>query len=246
MLGTGYQETGKVVKLVLSQVHALAVCRHRCAAPCHEVWGRVREEQEVVHSPPLGCLHEPSLSCLFCEVPRAVGRKEAFRPVPAVVHTLCFAVLVTARTYVHAPVGESHAYGVALLVELTLEQQVGYPLLLLLGPVLAYEVASPCIRSAEVVYHLVGDVLVYLVHFAVLCISHIRCKPQCQRDQCCSQVHSHIGRYWLVTCVKLRNNCLIKARQREILAERTECCPVSTPLPQILGREIVSLSSHNI
>ena len=178
MLGTGYQEAGKVVKLILPQVHALAVRRHGGTAPRHEVWGRVREEQEVVHSPPPGSLHEPSLSCLFCEVPCAVGRKEAFRSVPAIVHPLCLAVLITACTYIHAPVGESHAHGIALFVELTFEQQVRYPLLLLLRPVFAYEVAPPCIRSAEVVYHLVGFVLVYLVHLAVLCISHISCCPQ--------------------------------------------------------------------
>ena len=103
MAGTTREETGKVVELVLLQVDATAVSCHGGGRACHEIWGGVGEEEEVVHASLSGGMHKPLLTSLFAKVPRAIGRKETLGAIPCAGNLLRFAVLITASADVHTP-----------------------------------------------------------------------------------------------------------------------------------------------
>ena len=155
-----HKEACKIVELVVAQVNSRIIARQCRAAPGHEIWSRICKEEKIIHTPFPCCIHEPLLPRLLCKVIPAIGRKETLGPVPCTRNLVVLPVLVAAGTYVHSPVAQCHSHWIAILVELTLEKQVGNMLLLLPGPIFTHKIHTPGIGCTEIVYLLIFDTFI--------------------------------------------------------------------------------------
>ncbi len=179
---TIHQEPGKIIKLILLQVDIFRVLCHRSRTASHKVRSRVSKEQKVVHAPFTGRLHKPLLTGLFRKVIATIGSQETLRTVPRVIHLLRFPVFIAARPDVHAPVRQSHAYRIAVFIKSPFEEQVRYPFLLLLRPILADERTAPGIRSTEVINLLIHRLRIHGIRF-LLSPRRLHAASQGQRSE---------------------------------------------------------------